>query len=69
MPDQTDFPLLSNLLRPIDDGASDHLAGMQLPRSAAGRMADFSNPSGPRRVVYCYPMTGVPGKQLPQRMG
>ena len=70
MPEQTDFPLPSNLPRPIDDGAVDHLTGMQLPqvflRSTAGRMVDVSRLSAPRTVVYCYPMTGVPGKLLPE---
>jgi hypothetical protein len=65
MPEQIDFALPSNLRRPTDDGAANHLSGMQLPqiflRSTAGRMADFSNLSAPRTVVYCYPMTGVPG--------
>ncbi len=70
MPEQIDFPLPSNLPRPIDDGAADHLRGTQLPqiflRSTAGRMADFSSPGAARTVVYCYPMTGVPGKPLPE---
>jgi len=54
----------------MDDGAADHLRGMELPqiflRSTAGRMADFSNLGAARTVVYCYPMTGVPGKPLPE---
>jgi len=29
-------------------------------------MADFSNLGAARTVVYCYPMTGVPGKPLPE---
>jgi peroxiredoxin len=70
MPEQIDFPLPSNLPRPIDDGAANHLSGMRLPpiflRSTAGRMADFSNLGAARTVVYCYPMTGVPGKPLPE---
>ena len=70
MPEQIDFPLPSNLPRPMDDGAADHLRGMELPqiflRSTAGRMADFSNLGAARTVVYCYPMTGVPGKPLPE---
>jgi peroxiredoxin len=70
MPEQMDFPLPSNLPRPIDDGAADHLGGVQLPQiflhSTAGRKVDVSFQSGLRTVVYCYPMTGVPGKQLPE---
>ena len=70
MPEQIDFPLPSNLPRPIDDGGADHLRTMQLPqillRSTAGRMVDVSRLRAPRTVVYCYPMTGVPGKPLPE---
>jgi len=71
MPEQIDFPPPSNLPRPIHDGAADHLGGMQLPqiflRSTAGEMADFSHLGAARTAVYCYPMTGVPGKPLPER--
>ena len=70
MPEQIDFPLPLNLPRPINDGAADHLEGMPLPqvylRSTAGRMIDCSNLGAPRAVLYCYPLTGVPGQQLPQ---
>jgi len=67
---QTDFPLPPDLPRPVDDGASDHLVGKLMPQisvlSTAGRMVDLSNLGGLRTVIYCYPMTGVPGKPLPQ---
>jgi peroxiredoxin len=67
---RTDFPLPPDLPRPIDDGASDHLVGMLMPQislpSTAGRMVDLSNLGGLRTVIYCYPMTGVPGKPLPE---
>jgi peroxiredoxin len=66
---QTDFPLPLNLPVPVNDGAADHLAGATLPRislrSTAGRMVDLSQLSAARTVIYCYPMTGVPGKPLP----
>jgi peroxiredoxin len=29
-------------------------------------MVDLSHLSAPRTVIYCYPMTGVPGKPLPE---
>jgi len=65
-----DFPLPANLPRPVDDGAADHLRGLFLPRvglpSTAGRMVDLSDTSGSTTVVFCYPMTGVPGKALPE---
>jgi len=35
-------------------------------RSTAGRMVDLSDLRAPRTVIYCYPMTGVPGKALPE---
>src|SRR5437867_6378949 len=67
---EIDFPLPADLLRPIDDGAADHLAGMPMPQvslvSTAGRMVDLSSLSAPTTVIYCYPMTGVPGKPLPE---
>jgi peroxiredoxin len=67
---QTDFPLPPDLPRPVDDGASDHLVGTPMPQisilSTGGRMVDLSNLGGLRTVIYCYPMTGLPGKPLPQ---
>jgi peroxiredoxin len=66
----TDFPLPPDLPRPIDDGAADHLSGMPMPQvslpSTAGRIVNLSNLSAARTVLYCYPMTGVPGKPLPE---
>jgi peroxiredoxin len=54
---------------PEDDGASDHLPGARLPSvplaSTAANLVDLSALDG-RTVVYCYPMTGKPGKDLPQ---
>ncbi len=70
MPQQTDFPLPFDLPQPVDDGAADHLGGMLMPQislpSTADRLVDLSNLVGLRTVLYCYPMTGVPGKPLPQ---
>ena len=70
MQQQTDFPLPPNLPPPVDDGAADHLRDMAMPqvslRSTAGRIVDLSDLSAPRTVIYCYPMTGVPGKPLPE---
>jgi peroxiredoxin len=43
---------------------------MRLPeislRSTAGRLVSLHNLSCARAVVYCYPMTGVPGVPLPE---
>ena len=70
MHQQTDFPLPSDLPRPEDDGAADHLAGMRMPevslRSTIGRVICLSELPALRTVIYCYPMTGVPGKPLPE---
>lgn len=54
---------------PEDDGAADHLPGARLPSvplaTTAGNVVDLSALDG-RTVVYCYPMTGRPGRTLPQ---
>lgn len=69
MPEQQDFPLPANLPVPADDGAASHLQGMRVPnlllRSTSGGLVDF-NKVHATAVVYCYPMTGVPGKALPE---
>lgn len=58
----TDLPV------PEDDGACQHLTGMQLPdialASTHGALVNFSQPKG-WLVIYCYPMTGTPGVPLP----
>jgi peroxiredoxin len=70
MPQQIDFPLPSDLPRPTDDGAADHLVGMAIPsvslRSTSGRLVTVSELPALRTVIYCYPMSGVPGKPLPE---
>ncbi len=62
--------LPSDLPRPVDDGSCDHLAGQALPRvtlpSTGGREVDLSALPPGRTVIYCYPMTGVPGRALPE---
>jgi peroxiredoxin len=64
-----DFPLPSNLPRPVDDGAANHLRHMLMPAislpSTGNREVDLSKLSAPTAVIFCYPMTGVPGKPLP----
>src|ERR1700755_2591039 len=64
------FPLPLNLPAPIDDGACRHLPGMRLPAvtlpATSGRTVDLQKLAAPRTVIYCYPMTGVPGKPLPE---
>jgi peroxiredoxin len=62
--------LPENLRAPLDDGAADHLVGLPVPslqlRSTANRMVNLAEVSAEQKtVVYCYPMTGVPGQSLP----
>lgn len=61
--------LPENLPVPEDDGACDHLPRLRLPqtrlRSTSGEVVDLSELSG-TTVLYCYPMTGRPGRELPE---
>lgn len=60
--------LPDDLPAPADDGASDHLTGMSVPSlhlaSTSGRSVDISSLPG-RTVLYCYPMTGRPDREIP----
>ena len=62
--------LPANLPRPVDDGGARHLKGMALPDlalpSTSGRLVNLSRIDAPRVVIYAYPMTGRPDRQLPQ---
>jgi peroxiredoxin len=64
MPQSLSLP--DNLPVPQDDGACAHLPGLQLPQLAlpttAGCNVDFSTLAG-RIVIFCYPKTGLPGKE------
>jgi peroxiredoxin len=63
----TELP--SDLPRPVDDGACDHLPGLTLPQvglpSTSGRLVDLGALGVGRTVIYCYPRTGRPGEPLP----
>jgi peroxiredoxin len=65
-----DFPLPTDLPEPVDDGACDHLIGMAMPhvalRTTGELTLDISALGSGRTVIYCYPMTGVPGAPLPE---
>jgi peroxiredoxin len=68
---QTNFnELPANLPRPTDDGGARHLKGMAMPDlelpSTANRGVNLSKISAPRVVIYAYPMTGRPDRQLPE---
>ena len=56
------------LPEPTDDGACDHLPGLDLPTvsltSTSGDEVDLSELAG-TSVVYCYPLTGRPDRELP----
>jgi peroxiredoxin len=60
--------LPENLPAPIDDGACDHLLGLQLPSlplpSTAGNRVDLASLAG-TTVIYCYPRTSRPDEPLP----
>jgi peroxiredoxin len=57
-----------SLVAPEDDGAANHLPGLAVPSitfaSTAGDSVSIGDLPG-RTVIYIYPMTGVPGKDLP----
>ena len=58
-----------NLPVPQDDGGARHLPGMAMPDitlvSTSNRSVNLGQLKAPRTIVYCYPMTGQPGKPLP----
>lgn len=60
--------LPDNLPVPEDDGAANHLVGSRIPsiqlESTAGSNIDLSKLPD-LNVIFCYPMTGVPGVPLP----
>ncbi|MFZ4761907.1 MAG: peroxiredoxin [Alphaproteobacteria bacterium] len=66
MRELTELP--DNLPIPIDDGACNHLCGMTIPSielpSTSGENINLALIKSPRVIVYCYPMTAIPG-QLP----
>ena len=53
---------------PLDDGSTDHLKSMKLPKvslkATNGNWIDLADIKG-RAVIYCYPMTGQPNVALP----
>ena len=61
--------LPSDLPRPQDDGAADHLLGMEIPsirlKATDGSKLDLSQHESEWLVLYIYPMTGRPDQPLP----
>ncbi len=64
-----DFALPPDLPVPADDGAADHLTGMQIPRlelpTTDGFGVDLAEAAQRLLVVFVYPRTGRPGQPLP----
>ena len=62
-----DFPLPDDLPEPEDDGGADHVPGTTVPSVALtatdGTTVDLSERTG-RTIVYCYPKTGQPDKDV-----
>jgi peroxiredoxin len=63
------YEVPGGLPEPEDDGACDHLPGMRLPpvslAATSGEHIDLSALAG-TTIVYCYPLTGRPDRDLPQ---
>jgi peroxiredoxin len=57
---------------PVDDGACDHLTGMDVPGvalpSTGGGTVRLDDPAGPRTVVFVYSLTAKPGEEPPGGM-
>jgi peroxiredoxin len=68
----SDFVQLpADLPAPGDDGAADHLPGLALPdlrvpATDGGEVALTTLGYDGRGILYCYPMTGRPGSDLPE---
>ena len=69
IPQNSYLELPENLPEPINDGAANHLLGMKIPsislNSTNGLVVNLSDLKG-ITVIFCYPMTGVPGVALPE---
>lgn len=62
-----DFPLPDDLPIPDDDGAADHLQGMEMPNvslPATDSTTINLRELPPRTVIYVYPLTGRPDRDV-----
>lgn len=62
--------LPDNLPVPVDDGAAGHLVGLRVPAltltATDGRQVNLADLGPGRSIIYLYPLTGVPGTDLPE---
>ena len=62
------YQVPADLPVPVNDGAADHLVGLELPRleldSSEGRV-DLAELGAGLAVLYVYPATGIPGRPSP----
>ena len=62
------YQLPTGLPVPVDDGAADHLLGLEVPGlvldSSSGPV-DLSELAARRAILYVYPATGIPGRPTP----
>ena len=64
------YEVPESIRAPVDDWACDHPPRMPLlfvsQRSTSGELVDLSTLAGTITVVYCYPRTGRPYRDLPE---
>lgn len=62
--------LPDNLPVPEDDGAANHLVGLAMPplrlSATDGQEVNLAGLGSGRTIIYLYPLTGVPGTDLPE---
>jgi peroxiredoxin len=62
------YQLPSDLPVPVDDGATDHLVGLEVPElrlDSSEGLVDLAELAATLAVLYFYPATGVPGRPSP----
>ncbi len=62
------YELPADLPVPVDDGAADHLVGLDVPvieLSSSEGVVDLAELAAQLAVLYVYPATGVPGRPTP----
>ena len=62
------YQLPPDLPVPVDDGAADHLVGLEVPAlrlDSSGGPVDLAELAARLAVLYVYPATGVPGRPSP----